>query len=231
MYFCVVLCIVCFVSFSVLFVCIYVLHYCHRVATQLQLNTYHIIYITNLLFLYVQLRIQLYLFQNDFKVNILSGFIPSLWVLPELFLLYWFNCLYYLHSTVFTIVTVTNTRIFIQLPVLFSFLCLSYIYITILIATRSTPVAARSKAWVCGRWLGGIAGSNPAGGYESLSLVSIVCYRVEISASGWSLVQRSPIDCDFCLNRKAGFGTWLLKWLAEIWKLKFYAHVLEKLSK
>ena len=41
MYFCVVLCIVCFVSFSVLFVCICVLHYCHRVATELQLNILH----------------------------------------------------------------------------------------------------------------------------------------------------------------------------------------------
>jgi len=43
MYFCVVLCIVCFLRFSVLFVCICVLYYCHRVATQLQLNiSYHI---------------------------------------------------------------------------------------------------------------------------------------------------------------------------------------------
>jgi len=43
MYFCFVLCIVCFVSFSVLFACICVLYYCHRVATQLQLNiSYHI---------------------------------------------------------------------------------------------------------------------------------------------------------------------------------------------
>jgi len=43
MYFCVVLRI--FVSFSVLFVCICVLNYCHRVATQLQLNiSYHIIF-------------------------------------------------------------------------------------------------------------------------------------------------------------------------------------------
>jgi len=38
MYFCVVLCIACFVSFSVLFVCICVLYYCHRMATQMQLN-------------------------------------------------------------------------------------------------------------------------------------------------------------------------------------------------
>jgi hypothetical protein len=36
--FCVVLCIVSFVSFSVLFLCICVLYYCHQVATQLQLN-------------------------------------------------------------------------------------------------------------------------------------------------------------------------------------------------
>jgi hypothetical protein len=41
--FCVVLYIVCFVSFPVLFVCICVLYYCHRVATQLQLNiSYHV---------------------------------------------------------------------------------------------------------------------------------------------------------------------------------------------
>jgi hypothetical protein len=42
MYFYVVLCIVCFVSLSVLFVYIYVLYYCHWVATQLQLSIYHI---------------------------------------------------------------------------------------------------------------------------------------------------------------------------------------------
>jgi hypothetical protein len=43
--YCVVLCIVCFVSFCVLFVCKCVLNYCHRMATQLQLIniSYHII--------------------------------------------------------------------------------------------------------------------------------------------------------------------------------------------
>jgi hypothetical protein len=43
-YFCVVLCVVCFVSFCVLFVCKCVLYYCHRVATQLQLTHICIIY-------------------------------------------------------------------------------------------------------------------------------------------------------------------------------------------
>ena len=44
MYWCMcVLCIVCFVSFSVLFVCKCVLYCCHRVAIQLQLNMSYII--------------------------------------------------------------------------------------------------------------------------------------------------------------------------------------------
>ena len=41
--FCVVLCIVCFVTYSALYVCKCVLNYCHRVATQLQLNISYII--------------------------------------------------------------------------------------------------------------------------------------------------------------------------------------------
>jgi len=47
-------------------------------------------------------------------------------------------------------------------------------------------VATRSKAWVFGCSLVGIAGSNPAGTW--LSLVSAVCCRVQVSASGSSLV-------------------------------------------
>ena len=35
------------------------------------------------------------------------------------------------------------------------------------------PAAAWSKAWVCERWLVGIAGSNPAGAW--ISVVSGVC--------------------------------------------------------
>jgi len=33
-------------------------------------------------------------------------------------------------------------------------------------------------------------------GHGCLSLVSVVCCQVEVSASGWSLVQRSPTECD-----------------------------------
>jgi hypothetical protein len=45
-------------------------------------------------------------------------------------------------------------------------------------------VATQSKAWVCGRSLAGIVGSNPTGVHGCLSLVSVVCCQVEVSASG-----------------------------------------------
>jgi hypothetical protein len=52
-------------------------------------------------------------------------------------------------------------------------------------------VAARSKAWVCGRSLARIAGLNPAGGMD----VNVLCCQVEVSVTGRSLVQRSPTEC------------------------------------
>jgi hypothetical protein len=59
------------------------------------------------------------------------------------------------------------------------------------------PVAAQSKARVCGHSLPGIVGSNPTGDMSvclsvCLSVVSVVCCQVEVSASGCSHVQRSP---------------------------------------
>jgi hypothetical protein len=33
-------------------------------------------------------------------------------------------------------------------------------------------------------------------GFGYLSLVSVVCCQVEVSASGWSFIQRSPTECD-----------------------------------
>jgi len=53
-------------------------------------------------------------------------------------------------------------------------------------------VAARSKAWVYGSSLAGIVGSNPAGDMD----VCVECCQVEVSVTGWSLVQRSPTECD-----------------------------------
>jgi hypothetical protein len=55
------------------------------------------------------------------------------------------------------------------------------------------PVAARSKALVCGRSLPGNMGSDPAGCMDSV--VSVVCGQVEVSATGLSLVHRSPTEC------------------------------------
>jgi hypothetical protein len=56
-------------------------------------------------------------------------------------------------------------------------------------------VAARSKG--CGHSLPGIAGSNVAGGrgHICLSVVSLMCCQVKVSATSWSLVQRSPTEC------------------------------------
>ena len=55
------------------------------------------------------------------------------------------------------------------------------------------PVAAPSKAWVCGLLLAGIAGSNPAGAW--MSLVIVVCCEVVGCASGRSLDHKSPTEC------------------------------------
>jgi len=65
----VVLCIVCFVSFSALFVCICVLYYCHRVATQLQLN---ISYQTSDIFLCSNKSLELVSSQNFFLRKMLQ---------------------------------------------------------------------------------------------------------------------------------------------------------------
>jgi hypothetical protein len=45
------------------------------------------------------------------------------------------------------------------------------------------PVAARSKAWVCGRALAGVVVSNPTGGMD-VCLVQCLCCQVEFSATG-----------------------------------------------
>jgi hypothetical protein len=55
------------------------------------------------------------------------------------------------------------------------------------------PLAVQSKAWVCGPSL---LTSNPAGGHCCLSLVIVGYCKVQVYASGRSLVQRSPTECN-----------------------------------
>ena len=56
-------------------------------------------------------------------------------------------------------------------------------------------MAARAKAWVYRRLHAEIVGSNPIGGHGCMSVVGVVCRQVEVSATGRSLVQRSPPNC------------------------------------
>jgi hypothetical protein len=55
---------------------------------------------------------------------------------------------------------------------------------------RPVPVAARSKAWVCGHSLAVIAGLNPTRGMD-VSLVIVVFCQVAVSAMGQPHVQSS----------------------------------------
>jgi len=44
-------------------------------------------------------------------------------------------------------------------------------------------VSMRSKAWVCGRSPAEIVGWNPTGGHGRVSVVSVVCCQVKVSAT------------------------------------------------
>jgi hypothetical protein len=68
-------------------------------------------------------------------------------------------------------------------------------YIIKLIYFVPITAAALFKACVYGGLHAGDAGSNPARVHGCLSLVSVVCCRVEVSATGRSLIQRSPTEC------------------------------------
>jgi len=62
------------------------------------------------------------------------------------------------------------------------------------IICRPIPVATQSNSWLCGRSLFGIVGFESRREHGRLSLVSVVCGQVEVSASSRSLVQRSPTE-------------------------------------
>jgi len=65
------------------------------------------------------------------------------------------------------------------------------------------PMATQSKLWVCGRFTVGNAGSNSAGGHKSLSLISVMCCQVEVSATDRSIAQRNPTKCGESVISKA----------------------------
>ena len=54
-------------------------------------------------------------------------------------------------------------------------------------------MAARSKAWTCGPLAFWDCGFESHCGHFCLSVVSVVCCQVEVSAT-WSLVRRIPIE-------------------------------------
>ena len=56
-------------------------------------------------------------------------------------------------------------------------------------------MASRSKALCCGRSLVGIAGSTLRGGHGRLSVGNVVCFQVQVPASGLSLIPRSSTEC------------------------------------
>ena len=60
------------------------------------------------------------------------------------------------------------------------------------------PMAAWSEALVSGSSLVGTAGSNPLRAW--MSVVSVLYYQVEVSASGRSLDQRSRTECCVSLS-------------------------------
>jgi hypothetical protein len=56
------------------------------------------------------------------------------------------------------------------------------------------PVAARSKAWVCGRTTIEFVGFNFVRGHGRLSVLSAVCCQVEVSAKNRTLIQKCPTE-------------------------------------
>jgi hypothetical protein len=70
--------------------------------------------------------------------------------------------------------------------------------------------------WTCGfesRWE-----------YGCLSLVSVVCCQVEIFASGWSLVQKSPADFDVSECVCVCVCVWVSHWVWSEATITLYTH-------
>jgi len=61
------------------------------------------------------------------------------------------------------------------------------------------PSTSWSSQWPSFIIIMNIKASVSYRGHGSLSVVSVVCCQVEVSATSWSLVQRSPTDCGVSL--------------------------------
>ena len=92
------------------------------------------------------------------------------------------------------------------------------------------PVATRSEVWVYGWSLAGVSGSNPAGVMGCLCLMSVVCCQTEVSATGCSLVQRSPtkglcnVECDVVATTVMRIRSTMA---VDLWKKKMYSVILK----
>ena len=67
------------------------------------------------------------------------------------------------------------------------------------LTTLPTPVAARSKAWDCGRWLDGIAGSNHAE-LMDVCLLWLLCFVRQRSLRRADPSSRAVLPSDMCLE-------------------------------
>jgi hypothetical protein len=88
------------------------------------------------------------------------------------------------------------------------------------------PVVARCEAWGCERSLAGVAVSNPVGAW--MSVVNVLCCQVQVCASGWSLVQRCPIDCrvsEFDREASIMMRSWPIRGCRAIKKSRHFIYV------
>jgi hypothetical protein len=76
-----------------------------------------------------------------------------------------------------------------------SFMCILVYFCFLYQLSWSILVAARSKTWVSILSLAWIAGFELRRGHGCAPRVVVVFCQVEVSVSGWSLVQRSPTEC------------------------------------
>ena len=89
----------------------------------------------------------------------------------------------------------------------------------------SSVVAVQSKAWVYGRSLPRIAGSNPAKGIDLWILWVLCIVHVRACATGWSLVQRSHIVCVSLSMITCNSQLLHLRWGGTISRTKKRTHV------